>query len=137
MQALARPELINQLRARRVLERWEQIVGDPLFRKSSPARFEHGTLWITVSGASWAQELRMHKGELLEKLNAYDRVFRDLRFVVGKVEQPRKISKEQSNVGLEPEEVSVEFHVPELEAVARRALGRMKRASKRGDVEAD
>lgn len=79
----------------------------------------------------------MHKGELLEKLNAYDRVFRDLRFVVGKVEQPRKISKEQSNVGLEPEEVSVEFHVPELEAVARRALGRMKRASKRGDVEAD
>jgi predicted nucleic acid-binding Zn ribbon protein len=135
--ALGRPELVNQVRARRVYEKWSEIVGETLAKKCAPSRYEAGTIWITVSGASWAQELRMHKRELLEKLNEHDGIFKELRFVVGKIETPSDKSDERKVNQIEPEKVDVEFHVPEIEEVGRRALGKMKAVSKKGNVGAD
>lgn len=135
--ALGRPELVRQVRARRVYEKWSEIVGETLVRKCAPTRFKAGTLWITVSGASWAQELRMHKHELLEKLNEHERVFKELRFVVGKVEPVRDKSSDPSDAEIKPHDVDVRFEVAEIEEAARRALGKMKAVFRRGDVEAD
>jgi len=129
--AIGRPEVLKRLSAHRVTVRWDECVGAQLGSKSAPEKFESGTLWVAVAGPSWAQELRMRKRQILERLNEWagEALFTDVRFGVRTVDKDQ--AAELSNVEatpLSPEEISVEFTIPELEAVARPVLGKMKAA---------
>ena len=75
--AIGRGEVIRAARAQAVMREWRQIVGEGLAQKSYPDRYDKGTVWVAVQGSAWAQELRMMKGQILEKLNgrARERIF--------------------------------------------------------------
>jgi len=63
------PEVIQAARAISVMKKWELVVGKDMANRSWPERFDHGTVWVAVTGSAWAQELRMQKDEILARLN--------------------------------------------------------------------
>jgi predicted nucleic acid-binding Zn ribbon protein len=84
-EALPREEILRAGRAKKALRQWSEIVGPMLATKSFPDKFEHGTVWVAVSGSAWAQELRMVKGQIMTKLAKLcgdPNLFTDIRFGV-------------------------------------------------------
>jgi len=84
-EAVGRDEVLRMARAQRALRNWSEIVGPDLARRSQPDRFERGTVWVAVTGSAWAQELRMIKDRILERLcevSGERDLFKDVRFGV-------------------------------------------------------
>ena len=82
-------------RAQRAFRRWPEVVGPFLATRSWPDRFSRGTVWVAVEGSSWAQELRMLKGQILSRLRevAADRaLFQDVRFGVRRLPDSRSVN---------------------------------------------
>ncbi|MBA3726889.1 MAG: DUF721 domain-containing protein [Armatimonadetes bacterium] len=129
-EAIARPEVIRRLHAQVTSRRWEEFVGKQLACKSSPERFENGTLWVAVSGASWVQELTMRKREILDRLNelAGTALFKDVRFGNRPIKRTLHESSEPASAEAEP--LHLEVSTPELE-IAKQSLGKLKAMSKR------
>lgn len=95
--ALGRDEVVRAGRAQIVLQQWDEIVGVSLAQRSHPDRYSRGTVWVAVSGSAWAQELRMAKDTILERLR--DRggdasLFIDVRFGVRPFEKKEPIVNE-------------------------------------------
>lgn len=82
--ALGRPEIVKAARAWRIMHRWPEIVGEGLAERSTPDRYDRGTVWVATRGSAWAQELRLMKETILERMNgmAGDRLFTEVRFGV-------------------------------------------------------
>lgn len=81
-------DLLKLGRARVVMKRWEEVVGSSLANRSFPDRFDHGVLWVAVEGSAWAQELRLMKLKILQRLNelsGHSKLFADIRFGVRKL----------------------------------------------------
>ena len=60
-------------------------MGELLATKSVPDRYDKGTVWVATQGSAWAQELRLMKPQLLERMEAMagERgMFVDVRFGV-------------------------------------------------------
>jgi len=107
-EAIGREEVLRAARAQTALRNWHQIVGPLLSERSRPDRFDHGTVWVAVEGSAWAQELRMIKPLILERLcNAAGEqgLFADLRFGV-------RVSRRQS---LEPLEEPEQWPTPDVD----------------------
>lgn len=66
--AIKRKEVLRAARAQKALKDWPEIVGPLLAARSHPDRFEQGTVWVSVVGSAWAQELRMRESEILERI---------------------------------------------------------------------
>lgn len=113
--------------------RWEECVGSQLASKSAPEKFENGTLWVAVAAPVWVQELRMRKNQILERLNEWadEELFVDVRFGVRPVEKSVEVVEATQTGRLTPEAIDIEFTIPEIEAVARPVLGKMKAARNR------
>jgi predicted nucleic acid-binding Zn ribbon protein len=89
--AVGRDEILRMARAQRALRRWSDIVGPELAKRSQPDRFERGTVWVAVTGSAWAQELRMIKEKILERLRDACQekdLFKDVRFGVRPIVKP-------------------------------------------------
>jgi hypothetical protein len=89
--ALGRDEVLRMARAQSILKRWDLIVGDALAERSWPDKFERGTVWVAVEGSAWAQELRMIKELILDRLRERSgdpSMFIDLRFGVRPLRKP-------------------------------------------------
>jgi predicted nucleic acid-binding Zn ribbon protein len=130
--AISRPEVMRRLHAQQVFRHWSECVGDLLASKSAPERFEGGTLWVAAKGAAWVQELQMRKAEILVRLNeiAGGNLFTEIRFGVRPL--PKAAAEEHSNAEPIGEvAVDVTFAHQELEPVARRALARLRAASRK------
>lgn len=84
-----RAEVLRGARAQRALRNWAEVVGKELAARCAPDRFQAGTVWVAATGSAWAQEVRMRKELIVERLNdiAGEKLFVDLR--VG-VRQPRR-----------------------------------------------
>lgn len=82
--AVGRPEVLKAARAWRIMHRWSEIVGESLAERSTPDRYDRGTVWVAVRGSAWAQELRLMKETILERMNtmAGDKLFVEVRFGV-------------------------------------------------------
>lgn len=80
-ESLQRPELLRAARAQTVLRHWPEVVGEFLASKCVPDNYDHGTLWIAATGSAWAQEIRMQKNEIVQKLNEFagENLFDNLR----------------------------------------------------------
>lgn len=94
--ALGRPEIVKAARAWRTMHRWNEIVGESLAERSAPDRYDRGTVWVAVRGSAWAQELRLMKETILERMNAMagDRMFTEIRFGVRKAKAPPTLPPE-------------------------------------------
>jgi predicted nucleic acid-binding Zn ribbon protein len=64
---------------------WRPAVGDRIAREAQPVRERDGVVTVSCRAATWAQELDLLQGELLERLNRAlaPRRISALRFVVG------------------------------------------------------
>lgn len=84
-QAIGREEVLRMARAQRVLKDWASIVGPGMAGRSHPERYDRGTVWVAVEGSAWAQELRMIKDVILDRLEqkaGESGLFLDVRFGV-------------------------------------------------------
>lgn len=96
--AIGRDEVLRAARAQRVLRQWSSVVGEAMASRSYPDRYDRGTVWVAVEGSAWAQELRMTKDRILEKLQELSgepTLFKDLRFGVRPLPSPADPPKEQ------------------------------------------
>lgn len=83
--AIGRDEILRTARAQIAMRDWAEIVGPALAERSSPDRYGKGTVWVAVQGSAWAQELRMRKDVILERLRVRagdPSLFVDVRFGV-------------------------------------------------------
>lgn len=84
-EAVAAKEVLRTARAQRAMARWREVVGPVLAERSHPDRYSRGTVFIAVQSSAWAQELRLRKPQIIERLNslAGERgLFEDARFGV-------------------------------------------------------
>ena len=79
--AIVNPDVLVGARAQKVMRNWEEAVGSLLASKTSPDRFDHGTIWVASSGSAWAQEIRLRREEIVKRLNvmAGEELFKDIR----------------------------------------------------------
>lgn len=86
--AVNRKEVLRAARAQKALKAWPEAVGSLLSTKSSPEKYDKGTVWVAVEGSAWAQELRMLAPVILGKLaeiSGDPYLFKELRFGVRKL----------------------------------------------------
>jgi predicted nucleic acid-binding Zn ribbon protein len=122
--AIGRSEVIRTARAQRALRQWQEVVGDHLAKRSHPDRYTQGTVWVAVEGSAWAQELRLMKPKILERLGniAGDpSLFRDVRFGVRKLPQEALADDLESPEGLPK---GTELSIREI---AQRRLAKMRK----------
>lgn len=84
-EALDRRELLRSAEAQTVLRRWSEVVGGALATHTAPDAFDRGTVWVCTSGSAWAQEVRLRRETILNRLNGMARspgLFRDLKVSV-------------------------------------------------------
>ena len=53
---------------RNIHEKWSEIVGQLLAKKTQPITIKSKVLWVETLGSSWAQELNLLKLPILEKI---------------------------------------------------------------------
>lgn len=53
----------------KVIELWDDVVGEKLASKTEPVKIEHGKLVIKVSSPAWRNELQFHKEKIKSDLN--------------------------------------------------------------------
>jgi predicted nucleic acid-binding Zn ribbon protein len=91
-------EVLRAARAQAAMRRWPEVVGVMLAGRSHPDRFGRGTVWVAVEGSAWAQELRMMKEKILQKLNDVSGepgLFTDVRFGVRPLPKQESIVEEK------------------------------------------
>lgn len=57
-----------------VQQQWDQGIGENVREHASPLRLDGATLVISVDQPTWATQIRLLSGEILETLNAVDGV---------------------------------------------------------------
>jgi len=122
--ALGNDEVLRAARAQATMRRWAEVVGPMLAERSHPDRYGRGTVWVAVQGSAWAQELRMIKDKILNRLGELSgepSLFKDVRFGVRPL--PERFVAEVENT-LRPGDVDVkELSIREI---AERRLARWK-----------
>ncbi len=64
-------DIKDKLRTSNIFSRWTEIVGTEIGRKSKPKRLAKDTLYISVVNSTWANELSLMSGQLIEKINSF------------------------------------------------------------------
>lgn len=59
------------MNAGRVLEEWDQIVGEQVAANARPVSLEDGTLMVTASSSAWASQLRMLTPHLISTIEEH------------------------------------------------------------------
>lgn len=69
-----------------VVNRWPEIVGEQIARRTQAIRFEDGILYVAVPDASWRQELAMQTENILREIQnlPYGQAVKQLRLVHGR-----------------------------------------------------
>jgi hypothetical protein len=116
---------------------WPDVVGDPVARNAWPLRISRdGTLHVAVASATWAHELDLLQGTILEGLKARlgDSAPTKVRFATGPIPEP--VGEPPGAVPAQPPEVPPEIASEAAEAAAeiddeelRELVARAARAS--------
>ena len=123
-QAVGRDEVLRTAAAQKILRDWPAIVGESLASKSHPDRYGRGTVWVAVQGSAWAQELRMRKELILNRLRERcgdASLFTDVRFGV----RPLPLPEVSDEVLSEPELLPRETNLT-IREIAQRRLAKMR-----------
>jgi predicted nucleic acid-binding Zn ribbon protein len=92
-------EIVRAAEVGQASRHWPEIAGEALAKHSWPDRYEAGTLYVATSGHAWAQELRLRKEVLLERIAEvlHNRALvRDIRFGVRKLPERPETAKKKS-----------------------------------------
>jgi predicted nucleic acid-binding Zn ribbon protein len=115
-EAVGRDEIARTARAQIALRNWSEIVGEELAKRSSPERYERGTVWVAVTGSAWAREIRMIKDRILQRLREVSGepdMFKEIRFGVRPINPdvveepaPPPIKREKTDTDLSIREIA-------------------------------
>jgi len=72
----------NKLNVSNIFNCWEKIVGAEIYKKTKPQKIARGILYISVTTSTWANELSLMSGQLIEKINSFigEEVVKSIRF---------------------------------------------------------
>jgi hypothetical protein len=78
----------DHVRNHEIWTRWLEIVGNELFRVTSPANLDGKTLMVHVAHQAWAQQLHFLKPSILNKIRGIcpSSNIKDILFRVGEIE---------------------------------------------------
>lgn len=84
-QALEQSPLQTGVRRQAALTKWAEVVGPENARHSRAVSLNGGTLLVQAESSVWAQELALHRTQILTRLNALlgEDVVNDIRFHTG------------------------------------------------------
>lgn len=115
--AVGREEVLRAAQAIKILRDWPAIVGEAMATRSHPDRYDRGTVWVAVEGSAWAQELRMQKDQILERLDSRGKgLFSDVRFGV------RSLPKEPIPLPEKPKQVPAQTEGLSIREIAERRI---------------
>ena len=115
--AIGREEVIRVSRAQKVLRDWPLIVGDAMATRSFPDRYSNGTVWVAVEGSAWAQELRMQKEQILERLEekcGKAGLFQNIRFGVRPLPEVRELVSTEKKIVPPPDPENRNLSIKEI-----------------------
>ena len=136
--AFEQKEIVKAAQVGQALRRWDEIVGEELARRSWPDRYEAGTVYVATAGSAWAQELRMRKGHVLDRLAEMlgtRALVSDVRFGVRKLPSrpetvtPKVVVSGEAPVPIEDPEAAIrglQSEVDEVRQIVQRILARAK-----------
>ena len=116
-ESIGREEILRTARAQRIVRNWAEIVGPLLAEKSSPSRFDRGTLWVSVQSSEWAQELRMMKRTILAKLaqaSGDPELFKDVRFGTRPIPEEEPTPEDEARKRAEYRESIADLSIAEI-----------------------
>ncbi|MFZ4509235.1 MAG: DUF721 domain-containing protein [Fimbriimonas sp.] len=122
--AVEQSEILRAARARTVLERWPEVVGNALAERSMPDRYVKGVVYVAVTGSAWAQEMRLMREDLLHRMHeiAGERgLFTDLRFGVRPV-RPLVVHEPEEDLKAKEEARLSELRPLSIREIAARRL---------------
>ncbi|MDD3818928.1 MAG: DUF721 domain-containing protein [Actinomycetota bacterium] len=61
----------SKLNVTNIFSHWEEIVGTEISKKARPVKLVRNTLYISVASSTWANELRMMSGQLIDRINLF------------------------------------------------------------------
>ncbi|HEU4533138.1 MAG TPA: DUF721 domain-containing protein [Polyangiaceae bacterium] len=103
---------------------WRRVVGMGVALRSRPLRVVRGTLWVRVASSSWAQELSLLQGTIIDRLAAYGVRVERVRFQVGDVGPPNRAPRVEAPPPAAPKADLPEELVRALAAVEDEELRR-------------
>lgn len=136
--AFEQKEIVKAAQVGQALRRWDEIVGEELARRSWPDRYEAGTVYVATAGSAWAQELRMRKTYVLDKLAEMlgtRALVSDVRFGVRKLPSrpesvaPKAVVSGEAPPPIEDPEAAIrglQSEVDEVRQIVQRILARAK-----------
>ena len=74
----------RKLNISRIFNCWEEIVGTEISKKAKPIKVTGGVLRVSVTTSTWANELSLMSGQLIEKINSFigEEVVKRIRFKI-------------------------------------------------------
>jgi predicted nucleic acid-binding Zn ribbon protein len=91
--------LYHQQPLQRLLERWEEVVGEVIFKHTQPISIDRDVLWVATSSAAWAQNLTFERQRLLKKLNKILSIsLVDIRFSTARWQRTKKNPSPQQSI---------------------------------------
>ena len=83
-----------RIREQRILDVWNQLVGEAIAEVTQPVRVRNRSLQVKVTHPVWIQQLQFHKKLIIQKVNDFlgGPFLQELRFVLGErdeVESPQ------------------------------------------------
>ena len=129
------PVLKEALSQNDLFRLWNLAVDERLGRNTRPAKYKNRVLEIVVTSSSWANQLSMLKGEIIEKLNAIigKEIVKDVKFRVGKLKKEELDSSRAQRAG---EDEAGDRSVAEiLDSLSKKVKGKTAERKKQGQVE--
>ncbi len=99
----AAPAWRKGLKAARLLDRWEELVGEAVARAARPVGYARGTLTLEVSDHIWLQRLRFEEKRILSLLNkaAGEELFTRLRLTLRRDFSPASRKRQENRARVE------------------------------------
>jgi len=95
-----REGLNRRMTEQRLLDVWEEAVGEGVAQRTEPIRIKNRVLFLKVTNSVWMQQLQFMKELIIKKLHEKTGVdfLQDIRFFIGEV---RHLDKEEKKESLE------------------------------------
>lgn len=86
-------------------DRWEELVGDKLSKKTEIDKLINKTLYIKVDSSPWLTELTYQKDALINQINSLmgQNIVKEMRFFVGKIQKVKRVKNKTKEVKAKPQ----------------------------------
>ena len=72
----------SKINSSKLFNHWQEIVGSEISKKAKPEKLTRGLLFVSVTTSTWANELSLMSGQLVDKINSYigKEIVKEIRF---------------------------------------------------------